>query len=130
MQKILILLLFFLPTIATTITYAQEVPFTQEDKERLVRTETKVEEGQKAINQGIEDLRDEMRDIKTFMLWGFGLMFGGMGGLITVVIWDRRTALSPVIRRNKQLEEIIEKVFKQYARVEPKFNSVLKDCDF
>lgn len=130
MQKILILLLFFLPTIAITISYAQEVPFTQEDKERLVRTETKVEEGQKAINQGIEDLRDEMRDMRTFMLWGFGLLFGGMGGLITVVIWDRRTALSPVIRRNKQLEEIIEKVFKQYARVEPKFNSVLKDCDF
>ncbi|MBC8185239.1 hypothetical protein H8E88_29450 [candidate division KSB1 bacterium] len=130
MQKILILLLFFLPTIAITISYAQEVPFTQEDKERLVRTETKVEEGQKAINQRIEDLRDEMRDMRTFMLWGFGLLFGGMGGLITVVIWDRRTALSPVIRRNKQLEEIIEKVFKQYARVEPKFNSVLKDCDF
>jgi len=35
-----------------------------------------------------------------------------MGGFMTIVIWDLRTALSPVIRRNKQLEERIEKIFK------------------
>jgi len=115
------------------ISFGQEVPYTQEDRERLIRLDTKVEEGQKAINQRIDDvnlrindLRDEMRDLKTFMLWGFGIMFGAMGGLITIVIWDRRTAISPVVKRNKQLEAIVENVFKGYAKVEPKFADILK----
>jgi hypothetical protein len=42
------------------------------------------------------------------------------------VIWDRRTALSPVIRRNKELEERVETVFKEYAKIEPKFAKILK----
>lgn len=46
------------------------------------------------------------------MLWGFGILFGGMGILIGLVIWDRRIDLSPGIRKtrreNPQLEERIK----------------------
>jgi len=62
--------------------FSQEVPFTKEDRDRLIRLETKFEEGQKAINQRfdgvdqrfndinkrIDDLREEMRALRTFML--------------------------------------------------------------
>ena len=71
------------------ISYGQQVPYTQQDRERLVRVETKVEEGNKAINhrfddfnkrlddtnQRINDLREEMSALRTFMLWGFGILF-------------------------------------------------------
>ncbi|MBI5187630.1 MAG: hypothetical protein HZA07_00935, partial [Nitrospirae bacterium] len=84
--------------------YAKEVSFTQEDRDRIIR----LEEGLKATNQRIDTLRLELKedisDLKTFMLWGFGILFGGMGILIGFVIWDRRTALSPVVRKNRELE--------------------------
>lgn len=36
---------------------SREAPFTQDDRDRLIRLETKVDEGQKALNQRIDDLR-------------------------------------------------------------------------
>jgi len=111
------------------LTYGQQLQFSQDDRDRLIRLETKVEALDQRIddmNLRIDDLRGEMHDLKTFMLWGFGILFGAMGGLMAIVIWDRRTALSPVIRRNKQLEDRMETVFKEYAKVEPKFARILK----
>lgn len=109
--------------------YAKEVSFTQEDRDRIIR----LEEGLKATNQRIDALRLELKedisDLKTFMLWGFGILFGGMGILIGFVIWDRRTALSPVVRKNRELEEreeLLEKALKEYAKVEPRLAEILK----
>jgi hypothetical protein len=123
-----------------SIGFAKEVPFTQDDRNRLIRLETKVEEGQKSLQKQIDDLKgntqrqgdsliEQMRDLKTFMLWGFGILFGGMGILIGFVIWDRRTALAPAIRKSSELEEreeLVEKALKEYAKVEPRLAEILK----
>jgi len=140
--------IFIMTMFSFSIIYGQEVPFKQEDRDRLIRLETKIEAldqrigsveqninqriggVEQSMNQRIDDLKEAMRDLRTFMLWGFGILFGGMGILISVVIWDRRTALSPVIRRNKELEERVETVFKQYAKIEPKFAKILKSEGF
>jgi len=74
-----------------------------------------------------------MSALRTFMPWGFGILFAGIGGLITIVIWDRRTAISPVIKRNEQLEEqekVIEKILREYAKVEPKLADILRAMNF
>ncbi|MBA7659542.1 hypothetical protein ES703_67523 [subsurface metagenome] len=150
--------------------YATCGDFTQEDRERLIRLDVKVEEGQKALQNQIDNLQtfllwgfgilfggmgvligfviwdmDELKyvttrdlkdslvkqidDLKLFMLWGFGILFGGMGILIGFVIWDRRTALEPVARKSRELEEKEEKVvrvLKEYSRFEPKLAEILK----
>ncbi|MFN3921252.1 MAG: hypothetical protein ACK4K4_02490 [Caldimicrobium sp.] len=98
----------------TSMSLSREVPFTQEDRERLIR----LEEGQKAINQRIDDLKDLIY-----------LVLGGMIALIGFVIWDRRSALSPVLKKNKELEEQtnkIEKALKELAKRDPKIEEVLK----
>ncbi len=77
---------------------AREVPFTLEDRERIIR----LEEGQKAIIQRIEDTNKRIDDVISIMLWGFGVLFAGMMTLIGFVIWDRRTALAPAIRKAKE----------------------------
>jgi len=64
------------------------------------------------------------------MLCGFGIIFIEMIICFFVIIWYRRTNVLPFIKQIMRFEEKIEKVFKQYARVEPKFDIVLKDCDF
>jgi hypothetical protein len=67
-------------------------------------------------NRQIDNLRSEMNtlrsdmnrqfsDIKTFMLWCFGVLFAGMWALVGFVLWDRRSVLTPAIRRTDDIEE-------------------------
>jgi len=102
--------------------YALCEGFSQGDRNRLIRLEVKVAEGQASLQRQLDDL-------KTFLLWGFGILFGGMGILIGFVIWDRRTALEPVIRKSRELEDKEERllrVLKEYSNVEPKLAEILR----
>ncbi len=97
--------------------YAKCEGFAQEDRDRLIRLEVKVEEGQKSLQKQIDELKSvtikdlkdslvkQIDDLKGFLLWGFSILFGGMGILIGFVIWDRRTALEPVARKTESLRK-------------------------
>ena len=131
MKKYLIFSFIIISFIVPPLSQGEE--FTQKDRERLIRLETKVEEGQKALQRQITDLRSDLHrqtdDLKVLILWGFGILFGGMGLLIGFVIWDRRTALEPVAKKYKELEEQGEKykrALKEYAKAEPKLAEILR----
>ncbi len=130
------------------ITLAKEVPFTQEDRDRIRNVELKVErleEGQKHLQKQIDELKkdtqrqfDELKkdmqrqfdELRTFLYWGFGILFGGMGILIGFVIWDRRTAVEPVARKLREIEEReerLEKVMKKLAKRDPEIEKILKE---
>ena len=129
MKTSLILITTFIILCVPTVSFAKAIPFTQDDRDRLIRLETKLEEGLKATNQRIDDLNRRIDGLQTFMLWGFGILFGGMGILIGFVIWDRRTALAPAIKKYKELEEKeekIEKALKELAEKDPKIAEALK----
>ena len=134
MKRYLVLSIIVISLMVSPLSQAEE--FTQKDRERLIRLETKVEEGQKALQRQITDLRvDTQRqsdDLRTLILWGFGILFGGMGLLIGFVIWDRRTALEPVAKKYQELEEQggkYEKALKEYAKVEPKLAEILRSMN-
>lgn len=134
MKRVVFKLLLIITVSFVIPSYAKEVSFTQEDRDRLIRLETKVDEGLKALNQRIDGLEKSTNQridtLNTFMLWGFGILFGGMGMLIGFVIWDRRTALAPAIKRNKELEDRedkIERALRRYAREDPKLAEILKE---
>ncbi|MEJ7619833.1 MAG: hypothetical protein WKI46_03295, partial [Aquificaceae bacterium] len=69
--------LFLLLTLLFSIALPKEVPFTQEDRDRIIR----LEEGQKYLQKQIDELkRDTQRqfdELRTFLYWGFGILFGG-----------------------------------------------------
>jgi len=112
-----------------SLALAKEVPFTQEDRDRLIRLEVKVEEGQKALQVQINGLQKQIDDIRTLMLWGFGVLFSGMGILIGLLMWDRRTAISPVVKKTRELEDRsdrMEKVLKDLAKEDSKIAEALK----
>lgn len=127
----LLLLSLIIPSYA-----ADEKKDIQEIKERLIRIEERMvtkEELKTEITAVRNELKAEIKDVRTdlkgFMLWGFGILFSGMGILIGFVIWDRRTALAPAIKKYKELEEkeeLIEKALKEYAKTEPKLAEILK----
>ncbi|MCR4321660.1 MAG: hypothetical protein NUV74_15155 [Candidatus Brocadiaceae bacterium] len=85
----------------------------------------------------IKDMRSELQglikdvrsDLQSFLLWGFGIVFAGIFALIGFVLWDRRTALAPAIRKNQELEERenkVESALKEYAEKEPRLKEALK----
>ncbi|MDO9287486.1 MAG: hypothetical protein Q7T83_01710 [Thermodesulfovibrionales bacterium] len=110
--------------------YAYNKGFEKETIERLTRLETKVEGLQKQIDDGNNGLGKRIDELRDFMLWGSGILFAGMMTLIGFVLWDRRTALAPAIRKNKELEDRedrIEKALREYAKKEPGLAEVLKN---
>ncbi len=90
---VFILLLGFL----LSYSLAREVPFTLEDRDRIIRLEENQREGFRALMQRIDDINKRIDDMISIMLWGFGVLFAGMMSLIGFVIWDRRSALAPAI---------------------------------
>jgi DNA repair exonuclease SbcCD ATPase subunit len=110
-------------------------------KERVIRleeglkaTNQRIDGLEKSINQRIDGLEKSINqridDLRNLMLWGYGILFGGMGILIGFVIWDRRTALAPAVRKSKELEEReerIERALREYAQKEPGLAEALKN---
>ena len=98
-------------------------------EKRIIR----LEEGQKALSKRVDDIEKSLNkridDLQNYMLTGFAILFAGMFTLIGFVIWDRRTAISPVQNKVRELEEEvfeIRKSLKKYAQKEPKFAEVFK----
>ncbi len=104
--------------ITPSICFARNIPFIQDDRDRLIR----VEEGLKVVNQRIDGLRNLI-----YIL--IAAIFAQTVGVVGFVIWDRRTALAPAISKNKELEEKeerIEKAFKELAKRDKKAHDALK----
>lgn len=87
----------------------------------------------KDVRADIKDVRVEIKEMRSelqdFLLWGFGIVFAGIFALIGFVLWDRRTAIAPAIRKNMELEERenkVEQVLKEYAKGEPRLKEILK----
>lgn len=94
-----------------------------------VRSEIQGVRGEiKDVRGEIRDIRGEITAVKTeikeFMLWGFGVTFAGIFALIGFVLWDRRTALAPAIRKSRELEEREEKIEKALREIALKDGNV------
>ncbi|GIX48068.1 MAG: hypothetical protein KatS3mg131_2279 [Candidatus Tectimicrobiota bacterium] len=79
----------------------------------------RLEQGLAAVNQRMDAVEKRIGELQEFLLWGFGLTFGGMFALIGFVLWDRRTALAPAVRRLEELqdrEQRLEAALREYAR--------------
>jgi len=89
----------------------------------------RIDDVRNELKGDIEGLRDELKediaDLKSLVY----VILAGIIALIGFVIWDRRTALSPVISKTKELEErddLTLRILKEYALKEPKMAEVLK----
>lgn len=140
----IITVVFIFLLMSSFVAQAQNAQRDRDDEiiERLIRLETQMT----AMNVRIDDLRNEMKgDIADLR----GLVYVTLGGIMTLmcgllammgfVMWDRRTAISPVVKKTKELEQRFEeiaplanenvalwKVLKGYASVEPRFAEILK----
>ncbi len=108
--------------------WAKDVPYTLEDRDRLVRVETKVDQIDKRFDQidkrfeqidkRFEQVDRRFERLENVMMWGFGLLFTTMVGMVGFVLWDRRTAVAPVARAMKEKEAEIEELKKRERLLE------------
>lgn len=104
--------LFLCPSLLRAAGREQITIAGREIVERLARLDeriTRVEEGQKRLETHLTQRIDDLRQL---VLWGFGVTFAGIFTLIGFVIWDRRTAINPAIRRIERIEEALRRLSK------------------
>jgi len=111
--------------------WAKEVPFTLEDRDRLIRMEATIKEFKEAVDKRFEqvdkrfeqvdkrfeqiDKRFEQID-KRFeqmiaFMWMLVVIFVGVtGSTIGFAIWDRRTMIRPFEVKTKEIEEKIKEM--------------------
>ena len=73
-----------------------------------------------------------MSPIRSFLKWGFGLLFSGMLILVGFILWDRRSTLKPVkdamdemeTRKVDRLIEAMKKLSEEDSRVANVLRSV------
>ncbi len=80
--------------------WGQEVPYTLEDRDRLIRVETTLKEFKESVDKRIDSVDKRIERLETVMMGGFGLLFTSMIGLVGFVLWDRRMALAELFRED------------------------------
>jgi hypothetical protein len=146
-QKITLFLLLAIPIIGYAET--KEIPFTLDDRDRIIRTEQKVEVLNTKIDAKVDALRTEMSvrfetvnkqftavdqrfngldkrfDQLFSFLWAIiGIFTTMMVSIFGFAFWDRKLSLAPL----KKQDQKILSVLLVYAKTQPKLTEILKSA--
>ncbi|MDW8002236.1 MAG: hypothetical protein RMJ39_06160 [Deltaproteobacteria bacterium] len=121
------------------LSFAKEVSFTQEDRERIIRLDVTIKEFKDAVDKRFEqvDKRFEQVDKRFEQLNNFLYLLSGIftalvGVVIALALWDRRTMLREAKRETREylerespLKSILE-ALKELAKEDSKVAEILK----
>ncbi len=156
-QKKLILLIIFI-CMGVILSFNPAFGQTQKDRLDIREYLIRIEEGQKALNQKIDELDkrlngrideldkrlsgrieeldkrlsgriDGLEKRMDYLVNLIYVVLAGMFTLVGFVLWDRRSALAPAIRRTRDLEEReekLERAIKEFALKNPDMKEILK----
>ena len=129
-QKIIVFFLLITPAVCMAET--REIPFTLDDRDRIIRTEQKVESLRAELNikidTKIDGLRSEMNsrfDLLFNFLWAMiGIFTTMMVSVFGFAFWDRKLSLAPMKQGNRRMLNAL----KDYAEHQPKLREILKNA--
>jgi hypothetical protein len=143
-QKIILFFLLTVPMIG--IAETKEVPFTLDDRDRIIRTEQKVEALDEKIDAKVGGIRTEMNsrfgavdkqfegfrsemnarfDQLFSFLWAIiGIFTTMMVSVFGFAFWDRKLSLAPLKRENLKTLNAL----REYAEHQPKLREILKNA--
>ena len=95
--------------------WAQEqqivVPYTLADRDRMIRTEAKMEGLETKMNAleskmdvKSESIQRQLDQLTTLFYWGFGILITLFIFMLGYMIWDRRTALQPALDKANEAD--------------------------
>jgi len=133
LQKIIGLLLVLLPLFIHA--EVKEIPFTLDDRDRIIRTEQKVEALDAKIDSKVDGLRSEINarfeamdkrfDQLFNFLWAFiGIFTAMMVSVFGFAFWDRKLSMRPV--KDEQRKMML--VLREYADHQPRLREILKNA--
>jgi hypothetical protein len=128
---------------------AKEIPFTLDDRDRIIRTEQKVEALDAKIDSKVDGLRSEMNarfeavnkqftsvdqrfdaidkrfDQLFNFLWAFiGIFTAMMVSVFGFAFWDRRLSMVPMKNENAKMLNVL----RDFAEHQPKLREILKNA--
>ena len=132
-QKFILFFLLILPLIG--IAETKEIPFTLDDRDRMIRTEQKVETINTKIDSKVDGLRLEMNarfesidkrfDQLFNFLWAFiGIFTAMMVSVFGFAFWDRKLSLMPMKKENARMLNAL----RDFAEHQPKLREILKNA--
>jgi len=109
-----LILLLFLSSLNLSL-WAQEkqviIPYTLADRDRAISTDAKIASLEannnlrfESIDKQLNYLQKQNDDIKTLFYWGFGILITLFFFILGYVIWDRRTAMHPILIQASKAE--------------------------
>ena len=103
------------------------VPFTLGDRDRLMRNEQKIDALRtemntrfESVDKQIESIKEQINILTTLIIF----VLGGLMSLIGFVIYDRRTAIKPVMKQ----QDSLEKALVEYAKEDKRLRDILKNA--
>ena len=132
-QKLLLCFLLMLPIIG--IAEIKDIPFTLDDRDRIIRTEQRLVALDAKIDSKVDGLRLEMNarfenmdkrfDQLFSFLWAIvGIFTAMMVSVFGFAFWDRKLSLAPLKRENiKTLNAL-----RDFAEHQPKLREILKNA--
>jgi hypothetical protein len=136
-QKIILFFLLIFPIIS--IAETKEIPFTLDDRDRIIQTEqkvdalnviidSKVESLNAKIDSKVDGLRSEMNarfDLLFNFLWAIiGIFTTMMVSVFGFAFWDRKLSLAPMKRENLKTLNAL----RDFAEHQPKLREILKNA--
>jgi hypothetical protein len=113
--KFIVFLLMVLPMAGVAET--KEIPFTLDDRDRIIRTEQKVESVKTEMNARFDQLFS--------FLWAIvGIFTTMMVSVFGFAFWDRKLSMAPVKRENLKTLNAL----RDYAEHQPKLREILKNA--
>jgi len=127
----------------------KEIPFTIDDRDRIIRTEQKVEALDAKIDMKVDGMKSEMTSLRSEMtilrsdmtvlrsdmtarfdqlfnfLWAIiGIFTTMMVSIFGFAFWDRKLSLGPLRRENERTLMVL----RDYANQQPKLLEILKNA--
>lgn len=116
-----------------TTAFSKEVPFTLEDRDRIIRLEAKLDEIDKRFEQmdkRFEQIDKRFEQVISF-LWILTTIFIAItSATIGFAFWDRKTSLKPIEEKVTINEEKLEHALaalRKLASVDKKVHAILKE---
>ncbi len=133
MNKVVFIFLIVLIFCNATTAFCKEVPFTLEDRDRIIRLEAKLDEIDKRFEQmdkRFEQIDKRFEQVISF-LWILTTIFIAItSATIGFAFWDRKTSLKPIEEKVTINEEKLEHALaalRKLASVDKKVHAILKE---
>jgi len=121
-QKIACLLLMLLPFLVKA--EIKEIPFTLDDRDRIIRTEQKVEAVKVEMTARFEAVDKRFDQLFNFLWAIIGIFTTMIISVFGFAFWDRKLSLAPI----KQEDEKLKSILREFSRSQPKLAEILRNA--